>query len=226
MSDDFYRFPHTPHIAWLGRGEPRGDKVLAPAEAHELLSHHVVIEEKVDGANLGLSVDELGTLRAQNRGRYLTADHATPQFKTLARWLAPREQALADALYPDLMLFGEWCYAVHSIRYTALPDWFLGFDVYDRAKGVFWSAARRDELLAKAGVAAVPKLGEGHYDLAALKELLGHSQLTDDRAEGLYVRREDHDHLLTRAKLVQPEFVQAIEEHWSRRTLEKNSLAR
>ncbi|MGV3590570.1 MAG: DNA ligase, partial [Gammaproteobacteria bacterium] len=28
--DEFFRFPHTPHIAWLGAGMPRDDKVLAP----------------------------------------------------------------------------------------------------------------------------------------------------------------------------------------------------
>ncbi|NLZ78249.1 MAG: DNA ligase, partial [Gammaproteobacteria bacterium] len=25
---DFFRFPHTPHIDWLGEGMPRDDKVL------------------------------------------------------------------------------------------------------------------------------------------------------------------------------------------------------
>ena len=35
---DFFRFPHTPHIAWLATGAPRDDKVLSPDEAHELLS--------------------------------------------------------------------------------------------------------------------------------------------------------------------------------------------
>ena len=54
---DFYRFPHTPHLAWLGSAPPRDDKVLTPQEAKSFLSADVLVEEKVDGANLGFSVD-------------------------------------------------------------------------------------------------------------------------------------------------------------------------
>ena len=68
---DFFRFPHTPHIAWLAAGVPRDDKLLSPAEATELLAGEVVLEEKLDGANLGFSVSPEGQVRAQNRGQYL-----------------------------------------------------------------------------------------------------------------------------------------------------------
>jgi hypothetical protein len=221
---DFFRFPHTPHLAWLGTGQPRDDKVLASSEVSELLSQEVVVEEKVDGANLGLSVDESGDLRAQNRGAYLSLAEGHGQWKSLKRWVDARTPALADALFPDLILFGEWCYAVHSVRYTRLPDWFLTFDVYDRARGEFWSAARRDALAASLGLAVVPRLGVGRFNLSQLKTLLGSSRMADGPAEGLYVRRDLGGHLVARAKLVRAEFVQAIEEHWSKRALVPNAL--
>lgn len=223
---DFFRFPHTPHLAWLGEGRPRDDKVLGAHEAHELLAHDLVVEEKVDGANLGFSVDERGVLRAQNRGSYLELDAGHGQWKPLKRWLAPRADDLATALFPDLMLFGEWCYAVHSVRYTRLPDWFLAFDVYDRGSGEFWSTTRRDALAAELGLATVPRLGAGRFELAGLEALLGHSRVTDGPAEGLYVRHEVSDHLHARAKLVRREFVQAIDEHWSKKALVPNTLAK
>jgi hypothetical protein len=221
----FFRFPRTPHIAWLGEGKPRDDKVLAPHEVQELLAHDLVVEEKADGANLGFSVDEHGALRAQNRGKYLPLDDGDGQWKPLKRWLGPRRDDLTDALFPDLMLFGEWCYAVHSLRYTRLPDWFLAFDVYDHAEGKFWSAERRNGLASKLGLAVVPALASGRFDLVGLRALLGGSQLTDGPAEGLCVRRDAGDHLVARAKLVRREFVQAIDEHWSKRPLETNALA-
>lgn len=223
---EFFRFPRTPHIAWLGEGEPRGDKLLDAKEAEDLLASELVVEEKVDGANLGFSIDENGILRAQNRGAYVYQDHCHPQFKPLFSWLKPREHRLADALFPDLMLFGEWCYAVHSIQYDALPDWFLVFDVYDRAKGEFWSSRKRDELAAELGLATVPKLGEGRFDLPGLMGLLGNSRLTTGPAEGLYVRKEEGDRLVTRAKLVRAEFVQAIDVHWTKKGMRTNSLRR
>lgn len=220
----FFRFPHTPHLAWLGEGQPRDDKVLAPHDARELLSHDVVVEEKVDGANLGFSADEHGVLRAQNRGTYLSLDGGHGQWKPLKRWVHARADALAEALSPDLMLFGEWCYAVHSVRYTRLPDWFLTFDVYDRASGQFWSVARRDALASTLGLAVVPRLGAGRFDLPQLEALLDKSRLADGSAEGLYVRRDAGEHLVARAKLVRGEFVQAINKHWSKKALVPNAL--
>jgi ATP-dependent RNA circularization protein (DNA/RNA ligase family) len=222
---EFFRFPHTPHLAWLGHGKPRDDKVMSPSGAREFLSHEIVVEEKVDGANLGLSVTESGELRAQNRGAYLSRRSSASQFKPLFHWLDARQDALSDALFPNLILFGEWCWAIHSVRYTKLPDWFLAFDVYDRSRGEFWSARRRDELVSKLRIALVPQLGSARYSIAELRGMLGDSKLTNGPAEGLYVRRDEGGHLVARAKLVRPEFVQAIGDHWSRRTIETNQLA-
>ncbi len=221
----FYRFPHTPHLSWLGQGQPRDDKVLPPGEVREILEHDVVVEEKVDGANVGFSVNENGDLQVQNRGSFLTRERSHPQFAPLWRWLQSKQDSLAEALFPDLILFGEWCYAVHSIRYTKLPDWFLAFDVFDRCSGTFWSVPRRDELVWRLGLALVPRIGAGRFDLRGLQALLATSQLTDGPAEGLYVRRDDGGQLVARAKLVNRGFTQAIDEHWSRRSLVANLLS-
>lgn len=221
---DFFRYPRTPHLAWLGLGEPREDKLFSPAEAREILSHDVVVEEKVDGANVGLSVDENGDLRAQNRGSYLAQGTSHPQFERLFPWLKTRQADLRKALSPGLILFGEWCYALHSIRYTRLPDWFVAFDVYDRTRRQFWSSSRRDEMVDRIGLTLVPRLASGRFDLGRLKDLLGQSKFGDGPAEGLYLRRDQGECLVARAKLVRPEFVQAIGQHWSSRALQHNRV--
>jgi hypothetical protein len=222
----FFRFPHTPHLAWLGADTPRHDKVLDPVEARAFLSGEVVVEEKIDGANLGFSINEHGRLSGQNRGSHVDLEAPIGQWKPLKRWLSTRRHALVEALAPDLMLFGEWCYAVHTVRYTRLPDWFLAFDVYDRANGEFWSVERRNALASRLDVVTVPALRRGRFELDALRKLLGRSALTDGPAEGLYLRREQSGRLLQRAKLVRAEFVQAIDDHWSRRRLEANQVVR
>jgi hypothetical protein len=223
---DFFRFPHTPHLAWLGPGTPREDKVLDIEELGTLLAADLRVEEKVDGANLGLSVDEHGSLRGQNRGSYLDLESPSGQWKPLKHWLSTRRHALVEALAPDLILFGEWCYAMHTVRYTRLPDWFLAFDVYDSANGDFWNVERRNELARRLDLAVVPELRRGRFDLNSLKNLLGRSMLTDGPAEGLYVRREQDGRLLQRAKLVRAEFVQNMDDHWSKRRLEANQVVR
>lgn len=222
---DFFRFPHTPHLAWLGKGKPRDDKVLSRAEVAAFLARPVVLEEKVDGANLGFSVSNDGTLRAQNRGQYLPRPFIG-QFSRLNNWLARHEEALFDALGESLILFGEWVAAVHSLEYSVLPDYFLAFDVYDRHEKKFWSTARRDALLDQLGLQHIRQLGNGQYPLASIEQHLHTSTSTyrDGPLEGIYLRQEDKDWLLARAKIVQPDFVQSIDDHWRSRSLRWNAL--
>jgi len=123
------------------------------------------------------------------------------------------------------MLFGEWCYAVHSIDYTRLPDWFLGFDVYDRSVEKFWDTARRDVLLATLRLHPAPRVASGHFTIDALERLLSNpSSVGDSVIEGLIIRRESEGFTTARAKLVRAEFSQAIDEHWSRGPLRRNRL--
>lgn len=221
---NFFRFPSTPHLVWLGQTTvPRDEKLLSASDERALLAGEVLVEEKIDGANMGLSLNEDGTLLAQNRGQYLTAPY-TGQFARLPEWLIQHEEEVSSQLDAPLILFGEWSAARHSIRYDRLPDWFLLFDVYDRVAGRFWSSRRRDALAAAAGLAIVPTLLRGQTDLAELEQLLaeGSSKYRAGPMEGLVVRRETKDWCECRAKLVRADFTQAIKEHWSRRRIEWN----
>jgi ATP-dependent RNA circularization protein (DNA/RNA ligase family) len=222
---DFFRFPRTPHIAWLGDGAPREDKVLSPNEVAALLASKVVVEEKLDGANLGLSLAPDGNPRAQNRGQYLAEPHAG-QFTRLPAWLAQHSEALRTVLKPNLILFGEWCAARHSLDYAALPDWFLLFDVYDRATGRFWSTPRRNALASAAGLVTVPQVLHGKTTVSGLRELVANtpSRYRHGALEGLVIRRESAEWCETRAKLIRPDFAQAIDTHWRKRAIEWNRV--
>lgn len=222
---DFFRFPHTPHLAWLGEGTPRDDKVLLPKEVTALLAGDVVVEEKLDGANVGLSLAPDGSLRAQNRGQYLAGPHAG-QFARLPAWLAQQGDALHSALTPKLILFGEWCAARHSLDYAALPDWFLLFDVYDRAAGRFWSTSRRNALASRAGLVTVPPVLHGKATVAALKHLVAtqQSHYREGPLEGVVIRRESSEWCEARAKLVRPDFTQAIDTQWRKRAIAWNRV--
>ena len=168
---DFCRFPHTPHLAWLGSGSPRDDKVLSLAESESLLAADVVLEEKLDGANLGASLASDGALRFQNRGQYLEPPY-WGQFLRPTAWIARHQSALSGALSEDQILFGEWCAARHSVAYDQLPGWFVVFDVFDRVRGRFWSTGRRNALARRVGLPVVPQLLKGHTSLSDLKSLV------------------------------------------------------
>lgn len=129
----------------------RADKVLSPEQAEELLSDAVRVEEKVDGDNLGISV-QAGELRVQHRGDYVRPDEGGRYPHRSRRGWRPMSLASPKRS-------GSLSSSANGARRstpcaTTLPDWFLAFDVYDRGRAGFWSADRRDALCASLG--AVP----------------------------------------------------------------------
>lgn len=92
---EFIPFPQVPHLALLGDVAIRDDKLLTTADRERLLDGPVVVEEKVDGQNLGLSVVD-GRLRAQARGDYVELGGRA--FGGLAAWLTARGDLIAQAL--------------------------------------------------------------------------------------------------------------------------------
>jgi len=222
--NNFFRFPHTPHLAWLGKDQPRNDKVLDPKNVEALLSGSVVVEEKVDGANLGISFTGSGELWVQNRGAYLERPFKG-QFSRLNQWMMERYVLFQEHLQAHLILFGEWCAARHSLDYKALPDWLVLFDVYDRDAQKFWSVERRNKLAETLQLPVVPIVYQGKATVAELERLVVQlkSRYRDGNAEGIVVRKDSAQWCQARAKLVHPDFTQNIEEHWRSRAIDWNA---
>jgi ATP-dependent RNA circularization protein (DNA/RNA ligase family) len=226
----FYRFPNTPHLVWMGTGPVRDDKVFTPQEAKAFLSQPVAIEEKVDGANIGFSLCPEGSLRIQQRGDYLQPPYKG-QFSGLKTWLALHgpdlEAFLQESQHQGLILFGEWCAARHSVAYTHLPDLFLLFDIADPEQQRFWSLHNRDSAAKLLRLATVPLLQEScRHTISGLRSKIDdfRSRYHPGPPEGLILRKDDHRWCLARAKLVRPDFTQAIDEHWSSRPIEWNGI--
>ncbi|KAI5064333.1 hypothetical protein GOP47_0021003 [Adiantum capillus-veneris] len=155
--EGFVKFPRTGHLYDLGRAT-RDDLIMNKAELCTFLDTEdrnisIVVQEKIDGANMGITVDETLAFRVQNRSHYVNSrSHA--QFKELDLWLQTHEADLwgvltcNDTLQPgELVLFGEWVFAKHSIHYTKLPDFFLAFDLYDTRQDKFYSSSRLRDIL-------------------------------------------------------------------------------
>jgi ATP-dependent RNA circularization protein (DNA/RNA ligase family) len=167
----FSRFPHTPHLSWLGKGVPRDDKVLTLPEAEALLSRQMIVEEKVDGADAGFSISPDGDLQVQHRGQYLIPPY-DGQFEKLNRWLRPRNDRFFDALGAELILFWRVVRRPSFHFCDRLPDLLLVFDVYDRKIKKFYNIERRNLLARQFDLHTVPLLFKGHTTLPILKELV------------------------------------------------------
>ena len=220
----FFKFPTTPHIISTSFNMTRSDKLLEAKEKDILLSNAVTIEEKIDGSNLGISFGQSGDLLLQNRGQYLSPPFSG-QWRTLSNWVTTHQEKLFDVLEDRYILFGEWCYAKHSIYYSKLPDWFIGFDIYDTISQKFLAVPLRDKFLKSVEIASVPKIKYGTFMMDDLPGLLGRSAFGDSPCEGLYFRYDVGNWLKIRAKYVRPTFVQSINKHWRNTPMQKNQTA-
>jgi hypothetical protein len=231
------KYPRTRHIK--GSRLQAGDEDLEAVPFRELTGRHLVVEEKVDGANAGISFDADGELLLQSRGHFLTGGPRERHFALLKTWAQRHRPALRAALGCRYVLYGEWLYAKHTVFYDALPHYLLEFDLLDRERGAFLSTERRRALLGGVPVVAVPVLSQGPLRrLEELAGLVGPSRFkspgwrealreacarqgidagrvvaetdSSDQMEGLYVKVEEGGEVVGRYKFVRPSFLTAV----------------
>ncbi|ATU67114.1 RNA ligase family protein [Piscinibacter gummiphilus] len=129
---EILKYPRTPHL--------EGSRLQPGDEGHEhvriasLAGRHAVIEEKLDGANAGISFTSGGELLLQSRGHYLVGGGRERQFGPFKQWATAHEACLLERLEDRYVMYGEWLYAKHSVSYDQLPHWFCEFDIYDRVE--------------------------------------------------------------------------------------------
>jgi hypothetical protein len=236
--DGIAKYPRTRHIE--GSGLQKGDHDLKIAPFAEIAGKSLVIEEKVDGANVGISFDPDGSLRLQCRGHYLTGGPSEAQFSLLKPWAETHRSWLRETLGSRFILYGEWLYAKHTVYYDALPHYLMEFDILDTETGDFLSTDRRRAMLAGRPIVSVPVLHRGtvrsRKDLDSLvkfslyKTPEWRKRLWDaataagsdpetvtvretdgsDKAEGLYLKWEEDGRVVGRYKWVRPDFINAI----------------
>ena len=235
---EIHKYPRTQHLEG-SRLQP-GDADLDQVPLEALRGQFCVIEEKLDGANAGISFDAEAGLRLQSRGHFLVGGAREKHWDLFKRWARTHTAALAARTGGGLTLYGEWLYAKHTIFYDLLPHYFLEFDIRD-ATGAFWSTERRRAHLAGSPVVSVPVLWEGVVtDPRAIPELVTgalyksarwrdrlreaavDAQVDPDRAaqetdpettaEGLYIKVEDRAQgvVIGRYKWVRASFLTAV----------------
>ncbi|MFY2840259.1 RNA ligase family protein [Achromobacter ruhlandii] len=238
QSLELFRYPRTPHLE--GSRLQEGDHGHDHVPYRDLRGLRLVVEEKLDGANTGISFSPAGDLLLQSRGHYLVGGGRERQFNFIKAWAQAHAGWLLQRLEDRYVMYGETLSKKHSVFYDALPHHFFEFDVFDRRTGAFLSTAARRELLAGGPVLSVPVLYDGLAParLADLKALLRPSLAKtarwrdafeatvrregldlalawrqcdkSDLSEGLYIKVEADGRTLGRYKWVRADFVQAI----------------
>ncbi|KAF8899319.1 hypothetical protein BD779DRAFT_1465255 [Infundibulicybe gibba] len=224
-----FKFPRTSHLINLGAAT--SDDVVNTTDLSSI-SGQVNITEKIDGANMGFSLSsDRAKIIVQNRSHYVDSS-SHEQFKKLGLWVERHEEELRallgrDPHFPErYILFGEWMFATHSIPYSRLPDHFIAFDFYDRTTQSWADRGTLQRLLAPTTIHLVPVLYEGplpsEHDLRSMVQRK--SVFWDGRVEGIYVKVEKNERVVSRSKIVRGDFITG-NEHWTRGGVRPNGLA-
>ena len=232
-----HKYPRTHHLE--GSRRQPGDEELDDIPYTAVEGRHLVVEEKLDGANAALSFHEDGELLLQSRGHYLTGGHRERHFALFKTWAACHQQAIFQRIGHRYVVYGEWLYAKHTVFYDQLPHYFMEFDVLDTETHEFLSTGRRRELLQDLPIVSVPVLHEGlapsqkalwamirpslykspEWRTRMRQEAERHSldpERTaletdpEDLSEGLYLKVEEDGVVRERYKLVRPSFLTAV----------------
>ena len=250
---EMHKYPRTPHIE--GSRKQVGDEDMDCIPFAIIAGKRLVIEEKMDGSQAGISFDG-GNLRLQSRGHFLIGGPREAQFSLFKSWAWSMEAQLREILGHRYVMYGEWLWIKHTVFYNNLPYYFMEFDIYDSETGTWLSTGRRRVMLEGSDIVSVKVLADGHFDrLGDLSKLVVASNFINQHSreedligaceyvgyrkgieqtdqtglmEGLYIKEEDDDSVLGRYKFVRKSFLDAVAEsggHWFDKTFVYNGLA-
>lgn len=212
------QYPRIPYL-WAPPGHPRRDRVIPAGDVAAWFEQPVVVEEKLDGANVTLWSEE-GRIQVASRGGAGAMDRGG-QLGRLRAWVAERESSLRPLVDDGWALFGEWLWVTHGTAYDALPDWLVVLDCWHEMVG-FTDLDERNQRVKSAGLLVPPRRFDGILGSeAVLRALFGMSVYSrSGTAEGLVLRAADG----ARCKVVDPNYRRVTDEAWDGR--QHNRLAR
>ena len=210
-----FHFPFSP-------GATNDDKIATSMD--KLIGVPIVLTEKMDGSNASI----------ESKGCFARTHASTPTHASFDL-LKVLHAEIGFQIPPDMQFFGEWCYAKHSIEYSALPGYFLLFGIRELdAPGTgFWYAWEEVEEYSKYfEISTVPVLFKGTVNSEKeLKELVESFMNQPSACGGIRegvvarVQREfkDDEFSMCIMKCVRANHVQTSD-HWKDQEIIKNKL--
>jgi hypothetical protein len=211
-----------PRIAHLigGRGT-KDDRTLETVQLDQLMAKEVVVEEKLDGANVVLWATDHRVECALRSGPG-GIDRAG-QLGPLRAWVAERTGRLRELLADGCVLYAEWLYIVHTVHYVSLPSYLVALDLR-LPDCSFLAPDARTEACRAVGLPVPPELWRGVPGrVATLEALLGQSRWGPETAEGIVIRTVDGTEPRI-AKLLRSGFNPLKDDDW-KRSRPHNTLA-
>ncbi len=199
-----------------------GKLILSRAEIKRLLAGSVDVEEKLDGANIGI-LRHKGGFTLQKRGS-LVGQSEHLQYQFFHAWANRIKYDNIMNVPRGYRIYGELCYVVHTIYYDSLPDYVIVIDVME--KGKWLNREDKEAFCDKYGLAIVPLIAQGNFSLGELWSLVSKKSSFGDTSEGVMIKKFHKKKGYMRGKIVKPEFIKHMEEsdHWTRSKLKINKI--
>lgn len=203
-------YPRMPYLVPPPGRSLGSDRVVPLAERAKWLTSPVVVEEKLDGANVSLWLDDSGRVRAAPRGGPDARDRAR-QLGRLRAWAAEMDEALRRLLAEDTAIYGEWLWLTHGTHYDLLPNWLVVLDLWTPSEGLL-DNDERDNRVGESALPLPPRRFSGVLgSIDYVHRLLGRSAFSStSRAEGLVLRATGG----RRCKVVDVGYVRRTDEQW------------
>lgn len=198
-----------------------GKHFLSDGDTNILLSDEVILCEKLDGANTAIIRTKDG-FELQKRGG-LIGNREHPQFQFFKSWAQQNYNKIME-LPKNVILYGELCYCIHTIKYDMLPDYFITFAYLDIKTNYYLHRDTLVDICKSIGFSYVPEITRGKFKKEELFDLIPKiSKYGHNEAEGLVVWNYQKQ---IRGKVVREKFVKDMEEdlHWSKHQIELNEL--
>lgn len=151
---------------------------------------HVVIQEKIDGANIAIRYDSVtDTIIAQSRKQILNSDNNLRGFYEWSQTLD--KELVASVLGDNFILFGEWL-VPHSIKY---PDdkynHVYFYDVYDTSTGQYLPQSTVDATIDLLNLDYVPVFYDGEFiSWEHCMGFVGRTDLGGEMGEGIVIKNQ------------------------------------
>jgi len=183
ISPDYCRIPHfSKEISNMTHDDIELDIPMQfPFECH--------IQEKIDGANMGISWVDGPILR--NRSHILKKGYtkiqtpAKKQFTSAWNWLHKHEddiKMVSELCYSPITIYGEWMFAKHSLYYDKLPDLFIAYDIWCAEDYEFLSPEIVEELLSKTDIKYIKPI---KTQINSISDIVEWSEKNSDYRNGI-----------------------------------------
>jgi hypothetical protein len=208
---EYSKYKKTYHLPW-SETIARDDKILQ--NDNIFLDKYVVVSIKMDGENTSLYCNKLHARSLDstqhNSRNYVKQLHASIKYKI-----------------NDLKICGENLYAMHSIHYKNLEDYFLVFNMWKNTTCLDWDTTKK--IASELNLRIVPVIYEGIYNKDIIHQAyINYQKSSLDDTEGYVIRNafefDVAEFSNNIAKYVRKGHVQENDEHWILKPMIKNLL--